>query len=523
MTCRVRLEWGGRVWDLDGELVEIADDASILEQSLTVPSRSVTVELPLGDVVKHARTHHPRTAVADVYHNGRLVASEAVESITPGRAGELSRIVVGQQVDPDASTIPATYDVETRQIDIEGTERARQRAENQRQRQVEFYQQQNIPVPWDLIVGGDWDGDSITVYSEETFGLAYPRVYGRPGQDGTAGSKALVVDSTNRILRVAGHRCAPGTVTIVGPKQSNLDVTVEEAATVYNTTDSAGRPVADIDVSGLSTVAHNWTGSGNLAAQDKDWYVKWNGTARGLSSDATSVITDLLRHLVGVPIDWPSIESMRAYLQGYTLDGVIDATTGAEAVLMQQILPLLPVRLVRGVTGLGMVPVRWTATARDARCALVAGDQCWPVSRVRYASEAGLRVINQWSVRWAMSRRSDGPRRTTSVGPSRSGEASASLTIHGLRAETLETAWVYTAATAGRIALDRIRETATDRQIVDVQVSAATYGIGGVRELTVGDVVTYTDPAESLSAAVALVSSVSRSGSEVDGVGLVLL
>ena len=523
MSCRVRLEWGGRVWDLDGELVEIEDDASILEQALTVPSRSVTVDLPLGDVVSWARTHHPRTAVADVYHGGRLVASEAVEAITPGRAGELTRVVIGQQVDPDASTIPATYDVDTRQINIEGTLRARQRAEERRQQQVDFYAQQNIPVPWDLVVGGDWDGDSTTVFSEETVGLAYPRVYGRPGQDGTVGSKALVVDSANTILRVAGHRCIPGTVTLVGPKQGNLDEVVEETATVYNTVDGNGRPVADIDVSGLSTIAHNWTGAANLAAQDKDWYIRWDGTARGLSSDATSVITDLLRHLVGVPIDWPSVESMRAYLQGYTLDGVIDTTTGAEAVLMQQILPLLPVRLVRGVTGLGMVPVRWGATSREARCALVAGDQCWPVSRVRYASESGLRVINQWSVRWAMSRRSDGPRRTTSVGPSRSGDASASLQIHGLRAEVLETAWVYTAATAGRIALDRIRETATDRQIVDVEVAAATYGIGGVREITVGDVVTYTDPDESLSGAVALVSSVSRTGAETDRVGLVLL
>lgn len=517
MSCRVRLEWGGRVWDLDGELVEIADDASILEQALTVPSRSVTVDLPLGDVVLHARSHHPRTAVADVYHGGRLVASEAVESIIPGRAGELSRVVVGQQVDPDASTIPATYDVRTVATDIEGTIRQNQREEQRVRDRVDWLYYANELTPIETTVTTDYQ----TLYADTVAGLTYPRVYGRPGSEDTAATRALPIDAANEILMVAGHHVTPGTVTIVGPRQSNLDAYADETATVYNTTDPAGRPIACVNVSGLATVAYDWSSA--VGADLKDWYVKWEGTASGLSSEATDVITDLLRHLVGVPIDWPSIESMRAYLAGYTLDGVIDATTGAEAILMQQILPLLPVRLVRGVTGLGMVPVRWTATAKDARCALVAGDQCWPVSRVRYASESGLRVINQWSVRWAMSRRSDGPRRTTSVGPSRSGEASASLTIHGLRAEVLETAWVYTAATAGRIALDRIRETATDRQIVDVQVSAATYGIGGVREITVGDVVTYTDPAESLSAAVAMVSSVSRSGSDVDGVGLVLL
>jgi hypothetical protein len=327
----------------------------------------VTVELPLGDVVKHARTHHPRTAVADVYHNGRLVASEAVESITPGRAGELSRVVVGQQVDPDASTIPATYDVSTRTINIDATTRLRERNAEARRESIEWHAWTNTPVPWELYVS---QYDTPVVSSEKTFGRAYPRVYGRPGSEDTAATQALVLDSVDQILVVAGHRCAPGTVTLVGPKQDDLEVIVDETASVYNTTDGNGRPIAVIDTTTLSTVAHDWTTAGSLAAQDKDWYVKWDGTARGLSSDATSVITDLLRHLVGVPIDWPSIESMRAYLQGYTLDGVIDATTGAEAVLMQQILSLLPVRLVRGVTGLGMVPVRWTATARDARCAL---------------------------------------------------------------------------------------------------------------------------------------------------------
>ena len=517
MTCRIVLDWGGRQWDLTGDLVEMVDDASILEPALTVPSRSVTVSLALGDVVTWARTHHPRTAYADVYIDGRLVASEAVESIVPGRAGELTVVTVGQQVDPDASTVPATFDIRTVSTDVDATLRQNAREDRKVRDYINWVYSQNLLTPIEVTITTDYQ----TLYSDNVAGLTYPRVYGRPGSEDTAATRALPIDAANEILMVAGHHVTPGTVTIVGPKQTNLDEYADETATVYNTTDPAGRPIACIDVSGLATVAHNWASA--VGADLKDWYVKWEGTASGLSPAATDVVTDLLRHLVGVPIDWPSVESMRAYLQGYTLDGVIDTTTGAEAVLMQQILPLLPVRLVRGVSGLGMVPVRWGATAKDARCALVAGDQCWPTSRVRYASESGYRVVNQWSVRWAMSRRSDGPRRTTSVGPSRSGDASASLQIHGLRAEVLETAWVYTAATAGRIALDRIRETATDRQIVDVEVSAATYGIGGVREITVGDVVTYTDPEESLSSAVALVSSVTRRGSETDSVGLVLL
>jgi hypothetical protein len=517
MSCRVVLDWGGRRWDITGEMVEIVDEMSIASDATTIPERSVTVDLPLGDVVTHARTHHPRTAYAQVYHGSRLVASELVESITPGRQGELSRVVVGQRTDPLASTIPATYDVAVRSVNQAATARQNLREDQRIRDRIDWLYYANPLSAINETITTDYQ----TIYAVNVAGQAYPRVYGKPGRDGTPGSKALPVDSANNILMVAGHLCTPGTVTLHGPKAGSLDKTVTETATVYNGTDGAGRAVAFIDVSSLSTVADNWSTA--LGADQKDWYVQWDGTAAGLSSDPVDVVSDLLRHMVGAPIDWESVESVRGPLTGYTIDGTIDTETSAEAVLMQQILPLLPVRMVRTVSGVGLVLVRWEATARDARCALVAGDQCWPTSRVRYASEEGGRVVNQWVVRWAMSRLSDGPARQTTVNGGRHALAAASVSIHGPRAETLETAWVYTASTAGRVAIDRINETAKDRQVVDLAVSAATYGAGGVRELRLGDVVTYTDPAESLSSAVALVSSVSRSGSEVDGVGLVLL
>jgi hypothetical protein len=468
-------------------------------------------------VVAYARIHHPRTAYAQVYHGSRLVASELVESITPGRQGELSRVVVGQRTDPLASTIPATYDVAVRSVNQAATARQNLREDERIRQHIDWLYATNPLTP----IYADITADYQTIFAVTVAGKAYPRVYGKPGRDGTPGTKALPVDSANNILMVAGHLCTPGTVTLYGPKNGHLEKIVTETATVYNGTDGAGRAVAFIDCTGLSTVAHNWSSA--LGADQKDWYVQWDGTAAGLSSDPVDVISDLLRHMVGAPIDWESVESVRGPLTGYTIDGTIDTETSAEAVLMQQILPLLPVRMVRTVSGVGLVLIRWEAVAADARCALVAGDQCWPTSRVRYASEEGGRVVNQWVVRWAMSRLSDGPARQTTVNGGRHALAAASVSIHGPRAETLETAWVYTASTAGRVAIDRINETAKDRQVVDLAVSAATYGAGGVRELRLGDVVTYTDPAESLSAAVALVSSVSRSGSEVDGVGLVLL
>ena len=516
--CRVVLDWGGRQWDVTGVLVSVVTDASLTDDSVTVPTRVVEVDLPLGDVVAHARTHHPRLAMATIYIGDRVVVRDPVDSIVPGRAGEASRVRVGEIVQPDASQVPASYDLRTRRINVEATQRAYKQYERWQDRGVANYDAMNRPLPWIYTINpGSW----LTVYSDNVEGAVYQRIYGQPGVSGVAGSTALPIDASNQILMVAGHHCTPGTATIIGPRQSNLDLYAAEACTVYNGLDDAGRPVALVDVSGLSTVAHNWTTANG--AQDKEWWLRWDGTAAGLEGGAVDVIVDLMLHMQNTSIDWASVESARGWLDGFVLDGTIDATVSAESVLMQQVLPLLPVRLVRGVDGLGLVPVLWRATAADARCALVAGQDCAPVTRVQHASANGSEVTNQILLSWAMNRRSKGASKVLSVGPARHDWAAESATLHGLRSTTYETPWVYRASTAGRVATSMIDRMAVDRLTVDVAVRSEVYGFGGVRELAVGDVVTYTDATEALDGAVALVSSVTRDGSSADVVRLVLL
>ena len=520
---RVILDWGGRRWVLDDQTVRVVESVSLFDLSPVVPTRSLTMTLALGDVVAHCRTHHPRTArVQIVTEDDRYVFTGLVDAIIPGRAGEASEVRAGVTLDVESSKIPATYDVKVRFINWKAVNRKDAKNEEYlRLGMDELYRTHQFrPITlndtnWYLL-----QIDRSLVYGLRYEGRVAARVYGQPGRSGIAATQAWILDASNDILAIAGHACKTGTVTVVGPKSGALDRLEKDSASAVLTVDNGGRTITTVDVSGLTGIANPSGGSGS---DEKDWFIRWDGTASGLPNHPVDIMLDLLAHMSGLDVDIASFESARSALDGYVLDGVIDAETSAEAVLMQQILPLLPVRLTWAPNGIGLTVIDWTPDPLRSTCTLVAGVDCSPVSRVRHASADGFEVINAWTVRYSASKRSRGFVSAVTVGPARQADAAESLSMHGIRAGTLETSWVYSAATAGLIAQHRIATTAKDRLIVDVAVPSAVYGFGGVRELRLGDVITYTDDDEALSGVLAMVGSIERDGSDVDVLGLVVL
>ena len=537
-ATRVVLDWDGRQWATSGELVRLVDKCELLDASSSYQPRTAEVDMHLDGVIAWlAANHHPRSATARLYIGERLVLDAPVQSVQPGRQGEASRVRFGERPELDRSKVPATYEVRIRTIDQELTQARRDGRQAQRDRMIDFYEYARKPVPFELVVN---DLTQPTAYSKTVEGRTYPRIYGRPGSNGVIASPALVIDQGTPTLLIAGHQVESGTVTIVGPKvrvtanvtstSGPVDVPVassvrevgSETFSITNTVDGYGRPVAVVDLTGATVLSSAWT-TVDMDSPNEPWWVKWNGTASGLSGDAVDIILDLLSHVQGITIDVASIEALRAHLRPYQLSASLDASVPAWQVLTRDVLPLLPVRLVATERGVGAVPVRLQATSADASDHLIAGGQAAPDGPPRFASEDGFDPVTQWTLRWGANRETRHSRGTSQVGPGTHAFAALGASIFGLVADEMDSLWIYERATADLVATEMLRLTSIDRRMVDLQVDADVYGRGAPRELRLGQVVTWTDEAWGFDAAVCLVAAIDRDGSRVDRVSLIAL
>ena len=524
MTQAVRcdIEWDGRRWSVDGELLELDERMSIWER--TYRPRRLTLRAPLGDLRAFINAgHHPHSMIVDVFLGGRLISTSPVQTIEPGRSvGEWTTIDIVERPLVDLSQIPSPTRLLMRYVDAEATERAAQRA--YRRATADMYMDGLYPASPLKPVNKVGDFSWSTVYAEKVVGTTYPMIFGRPGEDGAVGSKALPIDLTAKLLMVAGHACTEGTITIWGPANGHPDKLVSEAFNVTHAVDQNGQRVAVVDVSGSADLEVDWLDPTAGEAAEREWYASWNGTASGLSGDAADVLVVLLSHVRGVTVDLRSVEAARSHLAGYALSGCIDDVVRAWDVLIGQVLPLLPVHLVPTVAGVGLQPVVLDATAAEARWHLQEGHGIVATSRPTWRSADGDDAIcNDFTLSWGPSRKTSRFRRSSRRGPLSDATCARSAELHGVRSEALETRWVYRAAVADRIVADVIAARATDRRQVALAVDGDVYGVSAPRELALGMVVLYTDSTEGIDRAVALVTSIVRDGSRTDRVLLTLL
>jgi len=549
---RVVVAWEGHVWQDVNAVVEIEDRAELLADAGGYRPRRLTLEVDLGAAVKLvAEGAHHSTAKVSVWIGPTIVFAGAVADMVPGRAGELTQIeCVGAQF--GTAEVPSGAEVQIRKIDVEATNAKRERwreqvrAETQdtvwslqEPPQIVFVNDYTSEERWERINEKFRDGQqapkspfkatyprfdyiyegSFVQLAEKSEGLVYPWVFGQPGcETNKPSTRAYVVDVNAQLLLVAGHHGVEGTATVYGPKKNKTEDWATDTVSVYNDFDANGRPVMLIDVSGTSNVQNNWTT--HPEAAEKDWYLRWDGTASGLSGDAVDVLQLLLGKGAGA-VDYASIEALRGHLRGYQFDGVLETRVEVATLLDQSILPLLPVALVPSLYGLALAPVRLDATAKDARLRLVEGRDFDAMSRPAWTS--GGEIANGITVRYAPNRKSGRSPRFVEATSETHAEAARSVQLHGPAPLEIETAWVHRRAVADRVARYMMLRKAVDRREIACAFAAARFGLGAVDELNVGDVLVITIPDEAITGKVALVSGITRDGGPVDVVRLLIL
>lgn len=215
--------------------------------------------------------------------------------------------------------------------------------------------------PVELQLEGDqlWEGESTHAPTEhvnadtwpnaatKAEGLAYPWVFGNPGQFGstgqTRGSPAVFVDTVADVLLVnAGPIATPGANVHIYDATNDT----EEAFATAHTLDGLGRTVTTVDLTGAGTIT---------ISADTEYWVRWSGTDatafNGRSvNNAYEVLIWQLRGM-GLPVDWSGWHTLRQRLEAYSLAGYLDAPTLRWQWLQANVLPLLPIAVRSGPGG----------------------------------------------------------------------------------------------------------------------------------------------------------------------------
>ena len=97
---RVYVNWDGKAWDVDGELVSYTDALDLYENTAYTPRR-LTVSVHLGNVCQFiGEGHHPATAYVRVMAGDTIIARGTARQLVPGRTGEPTTITLEDAVTP---------------------------------------------------------------------------------------------------------------------------------------------------------------------------------------------------------------------------------------------------------------------------------------------------------------------------------------------------------------------------------------------------------------------------------------
>jgi hypothetical protein len=194
----------------------------------------------------------------------------------------------------------------------------------------------------------------------------YPTIFGAPGPYvnslgsslDTPATPAYIVDtsaigagSANVPLLIAGHE-----VYATSVKVYDMTASLNNSRSVSHVRDALGRVVAVVYLDGnpagtLPAVAGNeyqvsWTAGGGLVNPSRTNYLKGAG----------EILTHFLE-MTALPVDIGRASSQETLLNTYTISGYTDTDDTVWDWLTDNLLPLLPVSIVNGSTGL--YPLVW--------------------------------------------------------------------------------------------------------------------------------------------------------------------
>lgn len=360
---------------------------------------------------------------------------------------------------------------------------------------------------------------------DDAQGLAYPVVYGRPGEyrdengddQRAPACPAIVVetedvsaDVTVASTLVVNWVPALGSTTEVRVWARREDSGYEShVVAVERSTDLRGQQLATVDISGESEAFRS----------AGEYWVSWSaGGATPLDtqadSDAAATVVEWWLRRSSVPVDWPRTRGALAYVGGLTLSGYVDEAVSPLDWLADR-LAAYPVRIVDGPRGVYLAAVRFDAGPRDAVSTVTVADPleahggATGAVRIGRMECDGEGLVNEVWVRWARDIAADAYRRVTvlSIGETYGTEAVLDPEVAGpsrsSRVSEVELPDCWSAATASVIARYVAWREGLPRRTVRVAVPTSTHG-----HLQVGDVVLFTDDTLGVADVIALVDDV---------------
>lgn len=353
--------------------------------------------------------------------------------------------------------------------------------------------------------------DTWTTAPEKSLGRPYVTVLGQPGffilPDGTElkvpGSPAFLVnqptDSTELAsirLMVAGHHCVEGTAIVHNKTlvDAGVDADVyQRTLTVVNEYDALGQEVAVIYLDGEDSVDGWW------ADLDGDYWIIWAGTAAGMQNVTRTgplvgagEVMRMLFKASTVELDSGRLAVAEHYLNQYKLCGFLNEPEKPFTLIQDHLLSILPVTVMAGRDGFFPVIWRPDATERDAVAHLVAPNDMErdDGDMVEYDRDY---ILNEIRVTYCVQGDDDKPKQTYTLSgdpkaTSRAYHCELSHKRHGLKADKLDMVLVSDNVTARRVAMARTRAFCFSRRSVRYTVKPKW------AKLSVGDIVTITDP-----------------------------
>lgn len=444
-----------------------------------------------------------------------------------------------------------------------------------------------VPAAGEIVTGENLDDDMILSLAAEDMGLAYPVVIGHPGQISTrwassgicTGSQVVRIDNEQNVLGsgnrtgncvvLAGHHVTARKVYLTTDEYTAADTVFG----VTNTYDRQGHPIAcvtwyveraeDIDQFTYNGTATDYTfydsvssptveslGSPSSRLPDPSFqpatgttmstYVVWkdvdDSTLGGAASrdgstmrDAGSILEWLLAKS-SIPVDHGRFSAARHLLAGFKLDFTIDEQTKPWDYITANLLPILPVSIVSGGSGVYPVVWRYDATEADAVAHLDTGVDPY-LERASNVSYDRDNIVNDFSISYAMSIRTGNYQALARVSADDSDGATTNYHCwlsqsryrlpNGdpyIATKSIESTCIYDDVTAQMVLAWVAKAYALARRRVDYIAPEATYGW-----MERGMVVTITDADIALDRQVALVEAIGTDGSPMVRIKLLII
>ena len=499
----IDLQWDGRRWAWSDLAVEVREDMDVMAGRPVYRPRRFTFEAPAGDILSWMRAGHTTaTARCVVRFGDRILSTSPITAIEPGHAGQTTVFTVAEEPAVDVATIPPEHDMAVRRLDKEATQQDEERW------QQEFEEKLNLlydvmptrPLNYEIQVL-----PPMALYADEIIGQTYTMVFGKPGEGDTACYPGAMIDTSTKSLMIAGHQVNAGTVVVL---VANGETVQSAEFTVLHRRDEQGRVIAYVDLAEVTDYP---------ATDDLEYSVAFNGTASGLPGNAADVLRTLVSLTRGVRVDVASVATLRGRLSGWYLSRFVNAKASPWQMMMEELLPLMPVACVPTPWGAGFVYIDLEATAADAKLSIDVGPSFAPRWDRFKLDTAASSITTAWNLRYGLRMRKNGPsyREAVRLDPDTSGVSAAASSANGYLVDQIDTPWAYRSSTASLMARHLLRRTSVRRPALDYQARPEVYGVEGTHPLLHGDIVQINDPQRNFVGVVMIVGGIRRYGEDL--------